>query len=182
MRSSSSGDAPVARVAASRRRLARLEVPLREDQREHGEANGAEQEALEAPSAGGHSPPSGRTGDAVVGRLGRPALLQLVPDSPQTRREQMSHGARRGSAGAARRIAGQEQRLVNRQAAHLLGWNARFSAVELVVARPSYTVILSALNCAYAPSFLLIFFSLLYYSLQSHMVRGLHHLLPKELH
>lgn len=44
----------------------------------------------------------------------------------------------------------------------------------------SYTVLLSVLKGVCAPSFLLISFSLLYYSLQSHMVRGLHHLLPKE--
>lgn len=96
------------RTCCSCCRLAHLEVPLREDQHEHGEANGAEQEALETPSAGDHNPPPGRTGEAVVWRLGRPALLQLVSDSPQTRREQMSHGARRESARAARRITGQE--------------------------------------------------------------------------
>lgn len=83
-------------------------MPLREDQHEHGEANSAEQEALETPSAGDHNPPSGPTGEAVVRRPGRPALLQLVPDSPETRRQQMSHGARRGSAGAARCVTGQE--------------------------------------------------------------------------
>lgn len=44
----------------------------------------------------------------------------------------------------------------------------------------SYTVLLSVLKAVCAPSFLLISSSLLYYSLQSHMVRGLHHLLPKE--
>lgn len=44
----------------------------------------------------------------------------------------------------------------------------------------SYTALPSVLKGVCAPSFLLISFSLLYYSLQSHMVRGLHHHLPKE--
>lgn len=63
--------------------------------------------------------------------------------------------------------------------AHLLGWNKRFSALWLVDVPLLYGPCLSP-EGACAPSFLLISFSLLYYSLQSHMVRGLHHLLPKE--
>lgn len=98
-----------------------LQVSPRDGQHEHGEVYCSAQEALQAASPGHHRRPSVPAAEAAAVRLpGRPALLQLVPDPPQARREQLSHGARRESAGAAGRVAGQEQRLVYRQPAHLL--------------------------------------------------------------
>lgn len=71
-----------------------LKVSLRGDQHEHGEVYGRAQEAPQAASSAVHLPRG-------------PALLQLIADPPQARREQLRHGAR-GSAAAAAGGAGQE--------------------------------------------------------------------------
>ncbi len=97
-----------------------LQVSPRDYYHEHGEVYCSAQEARQVASPGHHRRLSAPAAEAAVCLSGRPAFLQLVPDPPQARREQLSHGARRGSAAAAGGVTGQEQRLVYRQPAHLL--------------------------------------------------------------
>lgn len=68
-----------------------LEVPLRDDQHEHGEVYCSAQEALQVASPGHHRRTCGPAGEAAVHLPDSPALLQLVADPPQARREQLSH-------------------------------------------------------------------------------------------
>lgn len=100
-----------------------LQVSSRDGQHEHGEVYRRAQEACPAAPSGLHRRRRGRAGEAAVHLSGGPAFLQLVPDPPQARREQLGYGARRGAAGAAGGVAGQEQRLVYRQPTHLLRVN-----------------------------------------------------------
>lgn len=154
-------------------------MPLRDDQRERGEVYCRTQEALQVASPGHPHCAPGPAGEVTVHLSGSPAFLQLVPDPPQTRREQLSHGARRWSAGAASGVTGQKQRLVYWQPAHFLRLNNssvfkswRYMTLPLLFYQP-----LTVFAYPLSPFLLL---PLLYYSLRSHMVRGLHHLLPKE--
>lgn len=105
-----------------------LQVSPRDDQHEHGVVYCSAQEALQVSSTGHHqrlcpvAVPAAEAAAAAAAAVrlpGRPAFLQLVPDPPQARREQLSHGARRGSARTVGGVPGQEQRLVYRQPAHL---------------------------------------------------------------
>lgn len=156
-----------------------LEMPLRDDQRERGEVYCRTQEALQVASPGHPRCARGPVGEVTVHLSGSPAFLQLVPDPPQARRKQLSHGARRRSAGAASGVTGQKQRLVYWQPAHFLRLNNsslfkswRYMTLPLLFYQP-----LTVFAYPLSPFLLL---PLLYYSLRSHMVRGLHHLLPKE--
>uniref|UniRef100_A0A665TKD4 F-box/WD repeat-containing protein 8 n=1 Tax=Echeneis naucrates TaxID=173247 RepID=A0A665TKD4_ECHNA len=83
----------------------------RAEQHERGEVEGGAQEALQVAQAGRAAAAASSSTSSAVRLPGRPALLQLVPDPPQARREQLSHRAGRRPPGAAGGVARPEQRL-----------------------------------------------------------------------
>lgn len=101
-----------------------LQVWSRAEQHEHRESH---REAQKAPPADGEeaasrvphrllSAPAARADGPLQGG---PALLELVPDPPQARGEQLCHGARGGRARAAAGLTWPQKRLIHLQPAHL---------------------------------------------------------------